>query len=92
MGQFYAEIYTALISYVADKLNISPHGLTSEKVSQLLSDRGAGEELIGQFVEIMGKCDFARYAPSSITDQDIQATLSQAEAVMVALGGVRFER
>ncbi|TFG89640.1 MAG: hypothetical protein E4H15_08995 [Syntrophobacterales bacterium] len=92
VGEFYAEIYTALISYVADKLNISPHGLTSDKVSQLLSEKGAGEELIGQFVSLMQKCDFARYAPSALTQEDIDNTLQQAETVMVSLEGVRFGR
>lgn len=89
--EFFAEIQRALFSYIADKLNISPHGLTVDKIRELLQQRSANEELIAQIGEIMRKCDFARFAPSSMKEADIESALKEAEDVMVNLEGVRFD-
>ncbi len=89
--EFFAEIYSALISYIADKLNISPHGLTTDRIRRLLGDHSVDEAIVGQFTGLMEKCDFARYAASSLSQDDIDEALASAEKVMVSLEGVRFE-
>lgn len=88
---FYAEIYNAVTSYVADKLNISPHGLTSEKISQLLGERQADEELVAQVVALMRDCDFARYGAAGGATNQIESTLRRAEEVMTRIEEVRFD-
>lgn len=90
-AEFYAEIYSALTSFIADKLNISPHGLTTDRVRQLVGERSDDQALLDKISNLMQKCDFARYAPSSITDETIKESLKQAEEIMVALQGVRFD-
>jgi hypothetical protein len=90
-GAFGAEVYSALISYIADKVNISPHGLTTDRLRQLLEEKAVETALTEQIVELMHQCDFARYAPSSVSQDDINAALSCAEQIMVALEGVRLE-
>ncbi len=87
---FYAEISQALLSFVADKMNISPHGLTRERVAELLTERGADRQLVDDTVDVLRKSDFARYAPSSITQQEIDASLQTAEGVMTRLGEVHY--
>ncbi|MCH9024450.1 MAG: hypothetical protein IH931_03870 [candidate division Zixibacteria bacterium] len=88
---FYAELNSALVSYIADKLNISPHGLTTDKVRELLSEREASEELIADIINIIQKCDYARYAPSTIEQEDIDESLKTVEEVMVGIEGVKFD-
>ena len=88
---FYAELNSALVSYIADKLNISPHGLTTDKVRELLSERGASEELIADIINIIQKCDYARYAPSTIEQEDIDESLKTVGEVMVGIEGVKFD-
>jgi hypothetical protein len=90
VSEFHAEIYRALTSYVADKLNISPHGLTSDRVAELLRERGAGEDLVAQTIEVMRRCDFARFAPATISQADIERLLREAEEVMTLIEEVRF--
>ena len=90
VGDFYAEIYQALTSYIADKLNISPHGLTTESIQQLLRDNGADEQLIADTVAIIGSCEFARFAPAQISRQDIDRALTEAERIMIGIEGVKF--
>jgi len=88
---FYAELNSALVSYIADKLNISPHGLTTDKVHELLSEREASEELIADIINIIQKCDYARYAPSTIEQEDIDESLKTVGEVMVGIEGVKFD-
>ena len=89
-GEFYSEISRAVTSYVADKLNISPYGLTGDKISELLRQRGASDDLVGETVDILRKCDYARFAPSSVTDKDLRDSLEEAQDVMVKMGNVKF--
>jgi hypothetical protein len=89
-AQFYAEIYTALTSYIADKFNISPHGLTMERIAELLQMKGADETLIEDVADLVRKCDFARYAPASITQEDIDQSLAIAEQTMILIEGLKL--
>lgn len=89
-GDFYAECSLALLAYIGDKLNISPHGLTSELVAKHLRDRGADDVLVDDTIKFLDKCAFARYAPASSTQEDINTALVTAEDIMVRLGGVRL--
>jgi hypothetical protein len=90
-GEFYAEVSLALLSYIADKLNISPHGLTADKVTERLVEKAAGEDLVKLITDMIRKCDFARFAPSTLTQKNLDDTLAEAEDVMVRLEGVRFD-
>ena len=89
-SDFYAEIYNALISYIADKLNISPYGLTIDKVKELLGTKTQNPLLIDDVIGLFQKCDYVRYAPSSITQEDIDQALQKAEKIMIAFEEVKF--
>ncbi|MFZ5981627.1 MAG: BatD family protein [Candidatus Zixiibacteriota bacterium] len=89
-GEFYAEISLALLAYMADKLNISPHGLTSQRVADLLKEKKADTILIEQTVAFLKQCDFARFAPASLTQADIDRALDSARQIMVKMEGVKF--
>ncbi len=89
-GAFYAEIYQTVTSFIADKLNISPYGLTSDKIRELLQERAADTTLIERITDLLHQCDFARFAPASITQDNISQSLLMAEEIMVAMEGIRF--
>ncbi|MDF1545408.1 MAG: BatD family protein [bacterium] len=88
--QFFAEISSALTSYIANKLNISPHGLTMDGLEQILRERSAEESLISEMQSVLTKCDFARFASSSIRKEEIDQTLSLAEQLIIRLEGVNL--
>ncbi len=88
--EFYLEISKTLTSYIADKLNLSAHGLTSDKIEEMLVLKDADKSLIADVKEVLQKSDFARYAPSSLSQEDIDSSLKKTEAVMIALEGIRF--
>jgi hypothetical protein len=41
-------------------------------------------------VDLIQKCDFARFAPASITQEDIIESLTKAEETIVQIEGTRF--
>lgn len=89
-GLFFAESSQAVLAFIGDKLNVSPHGLTSDRIRELLSARSAEEQLIGDIIDFLDRCDFARYAPSTVTQADIDQALTDAEKLMVRLEEVRL--
>ncbi len=90
-AEFYVEIYAAVTSFIADKMNISPHGLTIDSIKTLLTEKNAEPELISQIEELLKHSDFARYASSSMTQENINADLDKAQNIMVDMSGVSFE-
>jgi len=88
--EFHGELSLAVMAFVADKLNISPHGLTSDRVAELLKERGAGEKVVEDTVNFLRQCDFARFAPAALTEKDLTEALERAEQIMVQMEGVKF--
>lgn len=87
---FYAELTLAVTAYIADKLNISPHGLTRDRIRELLTGSRADDQLTSDTLDFLRRCDFARFAPASITADAIARDLEAAERIMVRMEGVRF--
>jgi hypothetical protein len=89
-GEFYLEIYSAMTSYIADKLNISPHGLTTDKIKNLLEENNADAGLTDQVINVLQKSDYARFGLAMITQDNIDDSLSEAEEIMVKVYEIKF--
>jgi len=61
--EFYNETSQALWGYVSDKFNIPLAELSSDTVSEKLSERGIKQEFIKDFIDTLDNCEFARFAP-----------------------------
>ena len=72
---FYEEVTRALWGYVGDKLNLPVAELSKDNVGEQLTSRGVGEETIGRFLQVLGDCEFAQYAPG-----DASATMEKLYA------------
>jgi hypothetical protein len=77
---FYEEILKALWGYLSDKLSIPVSELTRTNAIELLKTKGIDDELIGNLSEILDKCEFARFSPSS----------SGTEASEIYAGALKF--
>ena len=66
--EFYDETLKALWGYLSDKLSIPVSELSKNNVEAELSKYGVSNELISDFTDILGICEFARYAP--VTDDN----------------------
>lgn len=89
-AEFYAEIRQALFSYVADKRNISPYGLTGDRLLEIMQEAGTPGEVLDRVRDILRRADFAQYAPAQVLSDEIADSLQQAEEVLIMLEGVRF--
>ncbi|MCK4632539.1 MAG: hypothetical protein KAT79_04670, partial [candidate division Zixibacteria bacterium] len=89
--KFYAEIHLAMLSYLADKFNISPHGLTSDSIKTLLLEKKADSDLVESIMAVIKRCDFARFASSAQTPGDEKETLEATSRIIVKLEGVKFD-
>ncbi len=91
LSEFYAELNLVLTAYIADKLNISPYGLTTERIQMLLAEKNAGEQLVKDIVSVIRQCDFARFASSTLTRADMDVSLAKVEQIMAGIEVVSFE-
>ena len=65
LDMFYEEILKAIWGYLSDKLSIPVADMTRSKISESLTEKGIAEETIISLNEILDKCEYARFAPSS---------------------------
>lgn len=78
--EFYASIAKALWGYISDKLSIAPSGLTRDNVAEKLRAYGLSDEDTNKVLEILDRCEMARFTPSSSDAEvaDIYAMASDA--------------
>ena len=88
--EFYAEIRFALFAYIADKLNISPHGLTGDQLLEIMQSSNIDEEIQGKTKSLLRRADFAQYSSSSGSPEEIQDSLKAAEGILIKLEGIKI--
>ncbi|HSF16038.1 MAG TPA: BatD family protein [Vicinamibacteria bacterium] len=82
---FYEEIATALYRYVGDKLSLSPSGLTSSSIDELLEARNVPEDTRRELAAVLEKCEEARFSPGKRTREEMSAIRERAEDLLVSL-------
>jgi oxygen tolerance protein BatD len=82
--KFYDEIAKALWGYVSDKLTIPLADLTKDNVTLELEKEDIENELIDKFLNVLDKCEYARFAPSSDGSQK-EVIYKEAGSVIVEL-------
>ncbi len=83
---FYEEVMRALFGYAGDKLHITTKDLNKENVAQALAKHGVEESLITEYLDVLGECEFARFAPGD-PNATMEKIFSQATTVINKLDG-----
>ncbi|MFQ5607053.1 MAG: BatD family protein [Candidatus Zixiibacteriota bacterium] len=83
--EFFAELRLAILALVADKLNISHHGLTIDQFSQTARRAGFDRASVELWTKLIQRADFVRYSPGSISEREIADSLVLAEDIIVKL-------
>jgi hypothetical protein len=65
LDMFYDEILKAIWGYLSDKLSIPVADMTRSRITETLTEKGIAEDTISSLNEILDKCEYARFAPSS---------------------------
>jgi hypothetical protein len=63
--EFYEEVLKALWGYIANKLNMPLEQLNKDNIQSQLEERGVDQMLIAEFIDLLNRCEYARYAPNS---------------------------
>lgn len=82
---FYEEVAGALYRYVADKASTSPSGLTTSTIEQLLAERSTPEDLRTELLDLLGRCEEARFTPGERTREEMESFRSRTEDLIVSL-------
>ena len=72
--EFYNSASKTVREYLGDRLNIPPGGITHQVVDEL-REKGVSKDLLETLSSFFGSCDNARFAPSSISSQEMEDTL-----------------
>jgi hypothetical protein len=89
-SKLFAEIRKGIFSYVADKLNISPHGLTGDGLLEILREAKLDEALIERARDLLRRADIAQYSSVTVPQEQISQSLSDAEELLVKLEEARI--
>ncbi len=79
------ETSRSMAGYIADKFNLSPSGLTYEKMEEILEERDVSEETIRNFRMTLEKCDFTRFSKSPLNADLARQLLKEAEQSILTL-------
>ncbi len=74
--KFFEAVSGALWGYMSDKLSIPASQLTRDNISAKLSDYGLGQEQISGVVDVLDRCEMARFTPN--TDADVAEIYQEA--------------
>jgi hypothetical protein len=79
---FYGEIHAAVLTFLADHLNLSAAGLTGEACGEELRKRQVDERSIKALQAWLTRCDYARFAPGNSSRADMEKIRLQAEQLI----------
>lgn len=83
--QFYEEVLKALWGYMSYKLNIDRAELNRDSINEILSRKNVDEVLLKDFMAILDVCEYARYAPATNPDQEMNQVYTNAIEVIMKL-------
>jgi hypothetical protein len=82
---YHAEILNAVMEYLEDKLRISKSSLTVDEAAGRLSQHGISEQMVLSLRSCIERAEFARFAPSSDTQEARIELLDTAAGVINAV-------
>lgn len=80
-ASFYEEVFKALSDYAADKFQIPVSALSKEKIRTVLSNKNVPDETVNEFIGVLDKTEFARFAPGA--DKQMGSVYDEALAAIV---------
>jgi len=83
--EFHAEVQRAVLSFLADRLNLAAAGLTPETSARTLEESGVDEDLVAALRDLLVQCDFARFASAAASRPDMEQVHARAEKLITCL-------
>ncbi|NLI15532.1 MAG: protein BatD [candidate division Zixibacteria bacterium] len=83
--QFFGLLYSGVVGFISDKLNVSASGLTNEDMIRLLKQTGKCDDIIDEFAGFLHDCDAGRFSPVEPKAEKMKADYERAEQLLSAL-------
>jgi len=82
MREFHAELSRALLGYVGDRFNLDTHALTRDQLRAEMERAGIPTDTVSAALDVLDRCEMARFAPGAGESRDARALFEAARAVM----------
>jgi len=86
LANYYNSLSLALFGYLGDKLSIQNADFTLDRAIEKLKINNIDETLISRIKSISEKCEFARFAPSSVGNDSDGEIFSNVENIIQEIG------
>ena len=80
---FFEEIEKSLWGYFADKFKVAIADLSKETVSTYFKSSAIESTIESKFIALLDECEFARYAPASNKNAQMDAVLEKAKNIII---------
>ena len=80
---FFEEIEKSLWGYFADKFKVAIADLSKETVSTYFKSSAIESTIENKFIALLDECEFARYAPASNKNAQMDAVLEKAKNIII---------
>ena len=80
---FFEETEKSLWGYFADKFKVSIADLSKETVSNYFNSNTIDSKVETEFIALLDECEFARYAPASNKNAQMDEILNKAKNIII---------
>jgi hypothetical protein len=83
--RFYEEIEKSLLNYFSQKFNTEIIDLTKDNIAQIFKNKKVQEEALNNYISILEDCEYCRFAPASIENNDLNAVYEKASKIIIEI-------
>ncbi len=80
---FFEEIEKSLWGYFADKFKVNSAELSKETITNYFDSTEINEKIETAFIALLNECEFARYAPASNKNAQMDTILEKAKRIII---------
>jgi hypothetical protein len=80
---FFEEIEKSMWSYFSNKFNVNIADLSKDTINDFFDKKGISETVKNNFMAIIEKCEFCRFAPLTLEAEDMKGVYEKATAVII---------
>jgi hypothetical protein len=73
------------MGFVGDKFNVSPAGLITDQVEELLKARGIREDIVSEYLDCLKNCEYRRFAPTESDNGELKKFFDRSKKAIVNL-------
>ncbi len=85
MKEFTTEIYEAVAKYLGDKFSFSSSGITTDKLKEILLEKGISGTIYKQIEDFTAECDFYRFTPAQLSQEKARELFNIASELLITM-------